>query len=556
MSSSNASTHELLAALAHNPHDDELLSRIKTRIRGGDEEFDSAAASVHSVFTTVGKFVESKLPKFSTLTWSNCINQQTCSPSQIKHPKSLQDLVDAVNEGRKSNISVRAVGSGHSFSNVAPTFDGGILLDPHGMSNVLEVDTDSLRDPGGAEELFSVESGITIADLNTALDKNKLGLINMGAYDGQTLAGAISTGTHGTGFALGPMASNVRAIVLVSETGTVYQIEPSNGISDPVKFSGKNTNMTLKQDDDWFYSVLISMGCMGLIYSYILEVMPDYYLEESRHLSTWETIKTQLVMTAGGPFPTVLTNNRHYDVNINPYPVDGVHSCIVDIKNISPGPAKGSRGVGYWLAGVLAGWPQAETWLVWFLNLFPLTSPEIINNALSSLVDSNYIDKSYKTLSVGAVDKVKALAIELAFPADETTVDAIDNLLAIFEDEAKGKKWYLAGPVALRFVARSEAYLAPQQGRYTCMAELDMLVGVDTGTELLKAVKERVAATNVKLRVHWGLDLDTVNGDEVRERYPRFPEWLEVYEKLNSTGMFDSPFTERLGISTKGKRTV
>jgi hypothetical protein len=233
-----------------------------------------------------------------------------------------------------------------------------------------------------------------------------------------------------------------------------------------------------------------------------------------------------------------------------------VHSCIVDIKNISPGPAKGSRGIASWIAGVLAGWPQAETWLVWFLNLFPLTSPEIINNALSSLVDTNYIDKSYKTLSVGAVDKVKALAMELAFPADETLVDTIDNLLAVFEDEAKGKKWYLAGPVALRFVAPSEAYLAPQQGRYTCMAELDMLVGVDTGTELLKAVKERVAATDVNLRVHWGLDLDTVDGKQVQERYPLFSKWLEVYKTLNSTGIFDSPFTERLEISTKATPAI
>jgi len=92
------------------------------------------------------------------------------------------------------------------------------------------------------------------------------------------------------------------------------------------------------------------------------------------------------------------------------------------------------------------------------------------------------------------------------------------------------------------------------------MAELGMLVGVNTGVELLKAVTERVCQANPNMRVHWGLDLDTVDGKEVQQRYPNYWKWMEVYKKLNkklnSTGMFDNPCTKRLSISAKTKTSV
>jgi hypothetical protein len=546
------STTEVLTVLLQDPKNNDHLNELKKRIGASDKTLDHAAHSIISALPGPPSF--SKLSSWlgGSKTWANCINQQTCYPGEVRTPKTLSDIVQAVNDARRKKTTVRAVGSGHSFSDVAPVYKGGILLDPHGMNKVLEVDSTQLKPRKGAGVLFAVESGITIAHLNDTLDKHNLALANMGAYDGQTLAGAISTGTHGTGIGLGPIASSVRAVVLVADSGVVFQIEPSNGISDPDAFNSRVSNRTLKQDDDWFKTVLVSMGCTGIIYSYILEVVPAYYLIESRTLDSWQKVKSDLVFRQGAPLPKVLSDNRHYEVDINPYPVNGVHSCIVQTKNITnTHESSGVRGIANWIAGILAGCPLAESWLVWFLNLFPTTSPEIINNALNSLVDKDYIDKSYKILNIGAVDNIQALAMELSYPADENLVKAIDNLLAVYQDEANKMNWYMAGPIALRFVAASDAYLAPQQGRNTCMVELDMLVGIKTGDKLLKAITKRVQAGNPEVRVHWGLDLDTVGGEGLVERYKEFPKWLKVYSELNPTGLFNSPFTDRLGISSK-----
>ncbi|KAF8855785.1 FAD-binding domain-containing protein, partial [Acephala macrosclerotiorum] len=482
--------------------------------------------------------------------WSNCIGQQTCHPKYLLYPANLQDLINAIRLGQRESLNVRAVGSGHSFSDVAPT--DGILLDPHGMNRVLKVNASLLRDPSKQSSLFEVQSGITIKDLNLALDEAGKALINMGAYDGQTLAGAISTGTHGKGIMLGPMASSVRSLVIVNETGDVYQYEPSNGITDQDKFATDTAKagIILKQDDDFFQSIVVSMGCMGLIYSYIIEVVPMYFLIENRTLNSWENVKSELAMTKGGLLPEVLTYNRHYEVDINPYAIKGTHHCIVQTTNeVKTTHASGGRGFKNWVAGLLAGWPAAEDLLVDFLNEFPKASPWIVGNALSTLVDVNYIDKSYDVLNIGKVNRIKGLAMELSFPVDESLVNAIDNLLAIFSDEASIKQWYLAGPIALRFVAPSLAYLAPQEGRHTCMVELDMIYGVKTGEDLLKSVTQRVIQENPAVRVHWGLDLDTVTGTQAQRRYAKYYNWLAVYRQLNSTGIFNSVFTDRLGIS-------
>jgi hypothetical protein len=549
-------TQEVLSSLKQNPDNDELREQLKARIIAKDPELNDAAhnlwSTLASIPVAIGAGVASIVDNVERklgfiLSWTNCINQQLCTPIEIRQPKNLQDLIDAIAIARSKNLSIRAVGSGHSFSDVAAPFNGGILLKPQGMNKVLSIDSNLLLNPSQAKMLFSVESGITIKDLNTELDNRGLALANMGAYDGQTLSGAISTGTHGTGITLGPIASSVRALVLVTEDGTVYQIEPAKGITDPAKFQANNASITLKQDDDWFYSTVIAMGSMGIIYSYILEVQPSYFLKENRSLTTWEQVKQDLVFTPGGGIPQVLLDNRHYEVDINPYTVNNQHSCIVEIKNLDPGPPHGSRGFADWVTTILAGWPTAEKWFVWFLNEFPWTSPEAINSALSSLVDANYVDKSFKVLSVGAVDNLQALAMEISFPADETLIESIDNLLETFATEKK--IGYLAGPVALRFVASSPAYLAPQSGRLTCMAELDMLVGITTGETLLKTVVSKVLQANPKARIHWGLDLDTVTEQQVSARYEEYPKWLKVYQTLNSKGIFNNRFTDRIGIS-------
>ena len=546
MASTQANVIDLLHAIDEDPSDKDARHELKPRLLDPehlthDKELGSA----------VEEFLQGRLPEAQPvppkdqLTWANCIDQQRCYPYDIRKPTSLDDLVQAVRDGIQGKHHVRAVGSGHSFSDVAPT--DGILLDPHGMKSVLPMESATLKNPGSPSHLFRVESGIMIKDLNAALWQAGLALANMGAYDGQTLAGAISTGTHGTGITLGPIASSVRSLVLVAGDATVYQIEPASGITDASKFAPGPHNVVLKQDDAWFRTALVSMGCTGLVYSYTLAVDPAFFLRETRTLDTWENLRGQLPHGAASP---IVTGPRHFEIDLNPYPVDGQHLAVVTVREPdSATTASGTRGWQNWLSGMLAACPFAGRFLVGFLNHLAVLSPYIIDSALRTLPDSGYVDRSYAVMNIGKVDEARAYALELSLRADDSLVAQVDAVLRVLGDATR-KGWYMAGPVALRFVAPAEAYLAPQEGRPTCMVEFDMLDGVTHGPELLEMVKQEIAKTGSGVRVHWGLDyLDTVTAKEVPEMYAQFPKWKGVYDELNKTGVFDSRLTDRLGIS-------
>ncbi|KAF4448090.1 FAD-dependent oxidoreductase [Fusarium albosuccineum] len=425
------------------------------------------------------------------------------------------------------------------------------------MNQLLTINPSTLKTPSAAESYVFVESGITLKDLNQKLDKNKKALATLGAYDGQTLAGAISTGTHGSGVTLGNLASLVRAVVLVSESGTVYQIEPKDGITDPTKFvPGPGVvAQVLKQDDDWFRAALVAMGCLGLIHSYILEVVPAFLLSEKRCVTTWQTFRSQL---AGGISSQPLSN-RHFEIDINPYTTGGLNVAVTTVRNVPPAGTKagGSRGFGNWLAGLIAQWPLARKLLVWYLNHKPGSSPGFITRGLNTLQTNHYVGKSFEVLNIGAVDNIKAYAMELSIDANQDIVTVIDHILALFQKAAHEKKWYLAGPVAMRFVKSSDAFLEPQEGRTTMMVEMDMLYGIKKGEELLKLMTQelRSGPYGKGVRVHWGLDLDTVQKGDLAKMYPQsYDKWLAVYKQLNSTGIWNSPFTDRLGISMPMKQ--
>jgi len=163
------------------------------------------------------------------------------------------------------------------------------------------------------------------------------------------------------------------------------------------------------------------------------------------------------------------------------------------------------------------------------------------------------VDKSFKVLDLGAVNSVPAYAIELSFDL----VNAVANLDKLFDLFVKfsqgGQPGWIAGPVGVRFVQSSDAYLAPQYGRVTCMAELDMLQGINHGDDLLKQIQKEMTA-DTTVRVHWGLELDTLNGPQVEKMYPRYNRWLNIYRQMNTTGVFNSPFTDRLGITVNVDR--
>lgn len=287
------------------------------------------------------------------------VDEKKSKPYTDPVPGGLKGLVRAATE---KSLRVKAVGTGHSFSDVMTTPDFLVVTDDlremlvaaenekapthlnirhypflreEVKSNYTAFANEGNPDPPepGTEEeekapgLVEFEAGIKIRDLNDKLWKRGWALYNMGTYQGQSFIGAASTSTHGSGHNFGPLPDMIRSMVIVGSYGLAYRIEPVNGIT---RTTSKATRASLEahfgqlpqgfidllerehifnseepdvdflvQDDDWFNSTLVNVGTFGIIYSVVIEVTPALCLLETVEFTTWKDLRKRLLSAAG-----------------------------------------------------------------------------------------------------------------------------------------------------------------------------------------------------------------------------------------------------------------
>jgi len=462
------------------------------------------------------------------LVWRNHAGDQSCRPLRIEHPATTEHVQQLVRDAERDGATIRPVGAGHAWSDVALT--DGILVETDRMTGLLEA-------PG--ERLVRVRGGTRIRDLNAALDARGLGLRNMGGYDGQAIAGVVATSTHGSGLAFGPFPDDVRSIDLVVAGGRLVRVEPTGGITAPGTFAGE-----LVQDDDAFAAAICAMGCMGIVDSLVLEVRPRFWLSERRVVRTWEEVR--------GGLDEALAREEHLELFLNPYPRgDGRHELLQTTRTEVPEPTALSAGDGERHPLIEM---QASIPLVWvLLRLGARFVPSLLRTqfgrTLRRMEDDNYTQVSYRVFNIGAANHLPALSSELAVPVEgDAHLRCVDRILEIAAELADRRKLFHTSPLSLRFVAPSRAYASMMHDRPTMMIELILVAETRGGRELL-AEYERRLGEEFAARPHWGQF--NVLGPGVAALYPRWADWLRTYERMNDSGVFDSPFTDRIGISRR-----
>jgi len=485
--------------------------------------------------------------KFSTRTrWRNHTANQGTDPLRIYRPRgdeALKRVVEIVREAERVGCTVRAVGSGHSWSDVALT--GGFLVETHGLDRVLDIDAEPLREGVERDNLVYTEAGIRLRELNRALDERGLALSNMGGYDAQTVAGVISTSTHGSGLEFGPIADSIRSLDVVGSGGTVYRIEPELGLTDRAAYEARYPERALVKDDRWFHSAVVGMGCMGIVCAAIVAVEPKYWLKEVRTRSTWSRLRSDLL---AGEAPR---EKRHYELLLNPYRREGDNRCLITTREQAPEPTGGGwrRRSRNLLPEIAASIPSVTGSVLDLLaGLRPSWTPGMLDWSLNSIADEEYTDVSYKVLNIGTANLLPAYSAEIGVPIDGRHVEAVDRIIEIAEHHRELGAIYHTSPISLRFVKASPALMSMMHGRDTMMIELIQMTHTEGGFELLGEYEEALYALGG--RPHWG-QVNTLTGSHgfVESMYPRYREWLEVHRELNATGVFNSPFSKRVGIS-------
>jgi len=476
-------------------------------------------------------------------TWRNHTGNQRCQPIEVRRPETLGEVVETVQSAEAAGITVRAIGSGHSWSDVGVTT--GVMLLPQGLAGPLPLEPELLRADAPSDRLVRVLGGTRLRELNAHLDSRGLALSNMGGYDGQTIAGVLSTSTHGSGLRYGPLLEMARSLELVVSGGRLLRIERSDGPTDPKAFERGRRGWELLQDDETFNAAVVGMGCMGVVYAVTLEVREAFWLKEVRTVSTWECERERLDES--------LEREEHFELFVNPYPNrDGVHACVVTTRTEMrerPRNRPWDKYKRHPALELLATLPITPLILRWLLDLSPRATPRRLDRALAKLRDDEYSERSFRVFNIGAANMLPAYASEIGVPIDRH-VDAVDSVFATASRLRRAGQAYHSSPFSLRFVKSSDAYLSMMEGRDTMMIELIMQTETEGGFELLAAHEE--ALYSLGGRPHWG-QVNTLTEPALRLLYPQLDRWLAVHDELNATGVFGSPFSKRVGLSGVGR---
>ncbi len=276
-----------------------------------------------------------------SVTWENWLGDhdqpsrdyEFTPPSQSRDD-SRRELLQTVSAHATGEF--RGVGSGHSHSEAAKpksnftdvkniTGDLGLRWVRDPSDSYWDDPDDPSRphpDHPTREHLVRLGAGTVLQRLNRGILPNKsppLALPNMGSWDGQTLAGAINTSTHGTGLGMGTFADLVRSVEMVTVPESpvakgeavvrMFRIEPNDGITDPAEFGAhtREHDATLIQDDEIFHSAVVGYGSLGVVYAYTLELQPEYWLHERTVLTNWQRLDPYREARA----------NRHYSLLVD-----------------------------------------------------------------------------------------------------------------------------------------------------------------------------------------------------------------------------------------------
>jgi L-gulonolactone oxidase len=425
--------------------------------------------------------------------WRNWAGDQNCAPVLSRTPATIEELAGALAEARREGLRVRVRGSGHSFSETA--LSDGMLIGVEPMRGVLDVDRSS--------GLVRVQAGITIHELNRALDGQGLALENLGDIDRQTIAGAISTATHGTGARLKNVSAQVADLTMVLADGSTLFCSP-------------------EADRDTFRAAQVGLGALGAIAEVTLRCVPAFTLRAIEG-------SAPLAQTLADFEQTALAN-EHFEFFVFPH----CDTVLTRINNrVEEQPRPRSRTAAYLNDILLTNHTFGAICRVG--RRAPRLIPTL-NRLVTRLAGkSTRVDRSYEIFANPRL--VRFTEMEYALPREHTS-EAVRAVLEMIP----ARRFDVPFPIEVRTAAADTALLSTASERDTGFVAVHMFEGMDW-RPYFEAVEEIMDGFGG--RPHWG-KRHFQTAASLAERYPHWQRFQEIRARLDPEGLFGNEWTDRV----------
>ena len=426
-------------------------------------------------------------------TWHNWAGNVTARPVRDTAPASVSELQAVIRQAAAEGLSVKAVGSGHSFTAAAAT--DGVLIRPDRLSGIRNID----REAG----TVTVEAGTCLKTLNLALARERLSLTNMGDIMEQTVSGATSTGTHGTGRDSGAIAAQIRGMELVTADGSLLACSET-------------------ENPEILAAARVGLGALGVITAITFAVEPLFLLTARE-----EPMKFDEVVET---FDELHAENEHFEFYWFPH----TQNCNTLRNNRTDGPSAPLSRLRKWFDNELLsnGVFQALNSLG---KTVPAAVPTIAHVTSRGLSARTYTDIPYQVFTTPR--RVRMIEMEYAVPR-EAVVQVLRELKAMVE----ASDLRISFPVEVRTAPADDIVLSTASGRDIAYVAVHVYRGMPYQTYFAEAERIFMAYEG---RPHWG-KLHTRDAAYFEKVYPRFAEFTALRDRLDPDRRFANPYLRKV----------
>ncbi|MEU2876573.1 D-arabinono-1,4-lactone oxidase [Streptomyces sp. NPDC007070] len=426
-------------------------------------------------------------------TWRNWGGNVSARPVREVAPASVEELSAAVRKAAEDGLPVKAVGTGHSFTSIAAT--DGVLIRPQLLTGIRSIDRDAMT--------VTVEAGTPLKRLNMALAREGLSLTNMGDIMEQTVSGATSTGTHGTGRESASIAAQIRGLELVTADGTVLTCSAT-------------------ENPEVFAAARIGLGALGIVTAITFAVEPVFLLTAREEPMPLDRVLAE--------FDQLWAENEHFEFYWFPH----TGSTTTKRNNRSAGPEQPVGRVAGWVEDELLsnGVFQAANWVG---RAVPATVPAIARLSSRALSARTYTDIPYKVFT--SPRRVRFVEMEYAVPR-AALVDTLRELKAMVDRSGLRVSF----PVEVRTAPADDIALSTASGRDSAYIAVHMFRGTPYHRYFTSA--ERIFTAH-EGRPHWG-KIHTRDAEYFAGVYPRFGEFTALRDRLDPQRLFQNDYLRRV----------
>ena len=421
------------------------------------------------------------------------------NPSEVAYPTSEEEIQQIVLRAANDRKKIRVIGTGHSFTALCKT--DNILISLDKFQGLINADKETIQ--------ATVKAGTKLNYLGELLFKEGMAMENLGDIDVQSIAGTISTGTHGTGEQFGTISTQVIGLRFV------------NG-------KGEMINCSETKNKELFKAAQVSMGVLGVVTQVTLQCVPLYKLSVKVKPESLDKVLAEL--------PTHLSANRNFEFFWMPY----TNKVATKTSNIEANSEVDKINFfNYWSEYVLENYMFMG--ICEFGRWFPSKTKAISKFTANLISSTEKIAHSHKIYATPRMVKFKEM--EYNVPAE-----AYQAVMKEMLKKVNSGKFNVHFPIENRWVKGDDILMSPAYGRASAYIACHVYAKKDCRPyfDALEAIFRAHGG-----RPHWG-KMNTLKPNDILDLYPEFSTFMKHRAQQDPDNVFISPYLEKLlGIGTK-----